>query len=232
MPHLPQLPYLEAPERAFALFGERAVFRAETIAADDGVPLTVLEAGDPAKPTILLINALGVSCLFLTRLAALLSRDNHVLTWESRGLPDYDAPSGEGDFSVQRHAADAARVLAHKGRLPAGVVAYCSGSNVAVHALVEGIIDTDRLCIVSPSMELSTVTARTDYQRTMLPIWEKMSQSGPRYAALVRALIQQNRKPHDGTLESELSVVNNLPFRTDVSTHRYAQMQAACLKFD
>jgi pimeloyl-ACP methyl ester carboxylesterase len=226
-----RLPYLEPPERAFSMVREAGVFREDTVVADDGVPLTVLEAGDPARPAVLLVNALGVSCLFLSRLAQVLARDWHVLTWETRGLPDFSASDGR-DLSVGRHAADAASVLARKAGGVRAVVAYCSGANIAVHALVERIVAADRLCIVSPSMEIPTVEARTDYQRTMLPIWQKIDRSGPRFATLVRAMIRQNWKPWDGTLQSELHHLNNLPFRSSQSTHRYALMQAACLRFD
>lgn len=226
-----RLPYLEPPEREFAMFREVGVFREDTIVADDGVPLTVLEAGDPGRPTVLLVNALGVSCLFLARLARVLAREHHVLAWETRGLPDFAASAG-GDLSVERHCADAASILARKAGDLRAVVAYCSGANIAVHALVGRVLAAERLCIISPSMEIPTVAARTDYQRTMLPIWEKIDQSGPRFAALVRAMIRQNWRPHDGTLESELHHLNNLPFRNNESTHRYALMQAACLRFE
>ena len=222
-----RLPYLEAPERAFAMVREPGVFSEDTLIAGDGTPLTVLEAGDPEKPTVLLINALGVSCLFLARLAKALARDHHVLTWESRGLPDYSAMAEDGDLSVERHCSDATEVLAYKGREADAVVAYCSGANVAVHAIANRTFAANRLCIVSPSMELATATARTVYQRTMLPIWEKMIRLGPRNAALIRALIVQNQPPHDGSLDSELHCLNNLPFRTDEATYRYAQLKAA-----
>lgn len=227
-----RLPYVEDPERDFAVFRELGVFRQETVVASDGTELAVFEAGDAAKPTVLLINALGVSCLFLAKLAAALARDHHVLTWESRGLPDQAALADGGDLSIERHGRDAADVLERKGRRAEAIVAYCAGANTAVYGIANGILDAGRLCIISPSMEMKTVTAKTDYQRTMLPIWENVARSGPRFAALIRALIRQNQKPHDGSLESELTWLNNLPFRTDVSTHRYAQLQAECLKLD
>lgn len=228
----PRLSYLEAPERAFSMCRDMDVFVEDEFVASDGVRLNVLEAGDPSRPTVLLINALGVSCLFLARLARVLARDHHVLSWESRGLPDYASVEGEVDLSVERHAGDAAEILAWKGREAAAIVAYCAGANIAVHALAHGTLATGRLCIVSPSMEVATAKERTHYQRTMLPIWEKMEAMGPRYAALMRALIRQNQKPHDGTLDSELHQLNNLPFRSPETTYRYGMLQAACLKFD
>jgi pimeloyl-ACP methyl ester carboxylesterase len=227
-----RLPYLEDTERAFSMCRDMEVFSEDTLVASDGVRLRVLEAGDPSKPTVLLVNALGVSCLFLARLARILARDYHLLSWESRGLPDYASVEGEVDLSVERHSSDAAEILAWKGREATAIVAYCAGANIAVHGIANGTLSTGRLCIVSPSMEIATAAARTHYQRTMLPIWEKMSEMGPRYAGLMRALIRQNQKPHDGTLDSELHQLNNLPFRSAETTYRYGLLQAACLKFN
>jgi pimeloyl-ACP methyl ester carboxylesterase len=228
----PRLPYLEEPQRAFALYGGRTVFTEESVESSDGTPLTVLEAGDPQRPTVLLVNALGVSCLFLTEIAKRLADDYHVLTWESRGLPNELPMKGEGDLSVGRHCADGAHVLARKGRKADAMVAYCSGANVAVYAIAKQIIGAKRLCIISPSMEVGAVSEKTHYQRTMPPMWEKIVQSGPRYAALVRVLLRQHREFEAGSIDHELSYLNNLPFRTNQSTYRYAQLQAACLHLD
>ena len=84
----PRLPYLGEQERAFEIYQSRAAFRAASLLASDGVPLTILVAGDPRRPTVLLVNALGVSCLFVANLAMRLAEEYHVVSWESRGLPD------------------------------------------------------------------------------------------------------------------------------------------------
>jgi pimeloyl-ACP methyl ester carboxylesterase len=227
----PRLPYLGARERVFAVYRSLEVFSQESIASSDGTPFTVLTAGDPQRPTVLLVNALGVSCLFLTQIARRLAREYHVITWESRGLPN-DLPNAGGDLSLERHCRDAAHILARKGLRADAIVAYCSGANVAVYGMAKQIIGAMRLCVISPSIEVATALDRTAYQRTMLPMWEKIAQSGPRYAALVRVLLQQRTDADDGSIDYELSYLNNLPFRTNESTYRYARLQAACLQPD
>lgn len=228
----PRLSYLDDEHRRFRIYESAKVFREESIDVDDGTPLTVLQAGARGRPVVLLINALGVSCLFLAEIARRLAQNYHVVTWESRGLPN-ETPIGEGaDFSVERHARDAAAILAHLRVQPQAVVAYCAGANVAVYALARRLIHAGRLCIISPSMHMGAELAQTDYQRTMLPLWEKIAAAGPRYAALVRVLLQQGAKPEAGTIDHELFSLNNLPFRTNESTYRYARLQAECLRLD
>jgi len=231
-PTLPRLPYLDGADRDLALVRDRAAFRERSVVADDGTPLAVFEAGDPDRPTVLLVNALGASCLFLAPLAAALAAERHVLAWESRGLPDVTTLPDDADLSVPRHAADAAAVLAGTGRSAAGIVAFCSGTNVALEAIDTGLVAPARLVVVSPSIELPQAVARTDYQRTMPPIWRSVAGGGPRHAALVRALIKQAVPADDGSPEAELRRIDGLPFRTDASTYRYAVMQADCLARD
>ena len=169
-----------------------------------------------------------MSSLFLAPLARRLSRRYHVVTWETRGLPDYAAAIGELDLSVARHAGDAAQALSSLGAEPKAIIAYCSGSNVAVYGLTSDVFQAKRLCLVSPSIAVPDVEEKTDYQRTMLPIWKKVSRDGRKTAAIVRTLIQQNRMAFDGSVEAELAGLNSLPFKNDDTTLRYARMQAAC----
>jgi pimeloyl-ACP methyl ester carboxylesterase len=71
---------------------------------------------------------------------------------------------------------------------------------------------------------------KTDYQRSILPLWSKISQEGLRMAALVRALLQQPKKTFDNTMDEELSAINNLPFQSNEHTYRYAQLHTPCLQ--
>ncbi len=230
---IPELPYLEDGQRSFAVCKSAAIFRERIIEADDGTPLSVFRAGKSEAPAILLVNALGVSCLFLAQVASRLASDYHVITWESRGLPDSRQLKEDGNLSIERHCRDAAAILGHGEIRCAGIVAYCSGTNVAVFGLAEGILRSRALCIVSPSMRLGQSTEQTRYQRTMLPLWETVARSGPRHAALVRALLEQGQKQTiPGSVDWELECLNNLPFRTNESTYRYARLQAECLKHD
>ena len=227
------LPYLDDIQRGYAVCQEGEIFANQTVLARDGVPLSVFSAGEPDLPVILLVNALGVSCLFLTRLARVLGTKYRVLTWEARGLPDERTLPFDADASLARHAADLADILAWSRpvRLVA-VVTFCSGVNVALYAMAMGVLDVDRLCIVSPSIELAAATERSEYQQTMMPLWRKVAASGVRMAGLVRVLLEQGQPTDRDAAVRELWALNALPFRSAESTLRYARMQAACLDLD
>ncbi len=228
---LDDLPYLGDTERAFGVMREVEVFEHAPLRTDDGVTLRVLNAGPADSPVVLLVNALGVSSVFLTRLAQLLTPRWRVLSWESRGLPNPD--DATIDVSLERQAADMAAVVAAAGVRPEAVVSFCSGSNVAAWALAKGVLSARAWCTLSPSISTGE-GAVTTYQRTMLPLWRQVAEKGPRYAALVRALIVKQGAPADGLQGTarELLHMNNLPFATPESTHRYAQIQSACQQAD
>ncbi|MCR6480866.1 alpha/beta hydrolase [Variovorax sp. ZS18.2.2] len=228
-----RLPYLCEAHRSLAVVVEGAgVFRQRTATTDDDVRLAVFEAGDERKPTVLLVNALGISVLFMAALAKRLARDHHVVTWESRGLPDFDAFDPEVDLSIRQQALDAVAVLPRPAKAVHAIVAFCSGANIAAYAVANGLLDTQRLCLISPSIELPDALEKSDYQRTMLPLWPKVVTGGTRYAALVRALLQKGADTEGGDDNPALSLLNGLPFDTAESTYRYAQLQAACLEVD
>ncbi|KVN19684.1 alpha/beta hydrolase [Burkholderia stagnalis] len=231
------LPYLDARQRAFDALRPLDALAAHTVTASDGVPLAAFEAGDPDAPTVLVVNALGVSAAFVAPLAARLAERHRVILWESRGLPDGGGEAA--DLSLARHAQDAADVLAalggangHANGRVAAIVAYCSGANIAAYALDERLLAAGRLVIVSPSMEVAGVTERTLYQKSVLPLWQRIADGGAAYAGLVRVLLNQARRVDDGSLDYQLATLNGLPFGDDASICRYAAMQAACLRED
>ena len=251
------LPYLDARQRAFDALRPLDALAAHTVTASDGVPLAAFEAGVPDAPTVLVVNALGVSAAFVAPLAARLAERHRVILWESRGLPDGGGDAA--DLSLARHAQDAADVLAALGGADgrangranghanghadgradgradghvAAIVAYCSGANIAAYALDARLLAAERLVIVSPSMEVAGVTERTLYQKSVLPLWQRIADGGASYAGLVRVLLNQARRVDDGSLDYQLATLNRLPFGDDASICRYAAMQAACLRED
>jgi pimeloyl-ACP methyl ester carboxylesterase len=224
--------YLDDQQRAFTIHADAAFLREEIISSSNGAPLTVYEAGAAHSPVVVLINPLGMSCLFMTRLALRLAEHFRVISWESRGLPDYAAvqPDGKEDWSLESHCQDLLAILRHKQCEMEAIVSFCSGANIAVHGLSNGLLKTQRLCMVSPSLEMGEVGGKTDYQRGILPLWSKIAQDGLRMATLVRVLLQQSESKFDSNTDYELSVINNLPFKSNEHTLRYAQLHTPCLQ--
>jgi pimeloyl-ACP methyl ester carboxylesterase len=225
-----RFPYLSERERCFDVVRRASILVDHTVRSKDGRRLAVFTAGDPDAPTVLMINPLGASCLFLVKLIAALTRCRRIVTWETPGLPDSfpEDPAGGLAWDPQSHAQDLAAVLAATapGRIDS-VIAYCSGSYLALHAIALGLVAPSRIALVSPPLEVRSAGPRTLYQQTIPPLLVRVARDGPKAAALVRAIMQRGvrRAPEDN--DYELHVLNNLPFSSDESVYRYACLHAA-----
>lgn len=234
-----RFPYLDETGRTSSVCRAADVFSYRQVVAPDGFALDVYSAGDPAAPLALLVNPLGISCLFMGPLARRLASEFHVVTWEHRGLPD--TASIDGAWPLQTHCDDMAAVLdgvaaargakAGKPRCQA-MVSYCSGAHLAILALGCGKVEAGRLCLVSPSFDLGPHAEKTAYQTTVMPMWPRVVRDGPRMAALVGALLRQVPPACTDPLDAELDAVNRLPFRDDTALMRYAAMLAQSLQLD
>jgi pimeloyl-ACP methyl ester carboxylesterase len=231
-PGAPRFDYLDPQQRAFDMARKAAILREETMLSWDGAPLRVYETGPTAAPVVVLFNPLGISTLFMINLAARLAARFRVITWESRGLPTYTEPQPGDDWSLESHCRDLQSILRQKNCDAESMVTFCSGANVAVYGLSRGMWKTNRLCLISPSLAMGPEPRKTDYQRSVLPLWGKIAQEGVRMAALVRVLLQQSERKFDDQADYELSVINNLPFQKNEHTFRYAQLHAPCVAFD
>jgi 3-oxoadipate enol-lactonase len=224
-------PYLSDAQRGFDLVRRAAVLESRVVAAPDGRPLAAFVAGPPDAPAVLLVNPLGVPCLFFVPLIEVLARDHRVVTWETRGLPAWypdERPDGApGAWAPEVHTADLAAVVAGTGGGVTSVVSYCSGSHVAVHAIARGALAPARVALISPPIELRADGPRTLYQRTMPPLLARVARGGPRTVGLFRALLQQGAQVPAGGIDHELHALNHLPFSSDDRTHRYASLHAA-----
>lgn len=221
-------PYLSEQERRFSMMQEGAALSSTRLRTDDGVTLHALSCGRPDQPVVLLANAVGVSGLFIARLAKALAAHYHVVSWESRGLPDMSTTPLSASVSLERQCLDALAILHYFNSTPSAIVSYCSGSSMAAYALSTKLMTVQAWCAVSPSINIAT-TNQTDYQRTMLPLWQRLADGAPRQAALVKALLTRRSPPGEAGLRSELLHLNGLPFVSVESTYQYARLQAACM---
>ncbi|MDE2077531.1 MAG: alpha/beta hydrolase [Burkholderiales bacterium] len=228
MPDTEAWSYLGEQERQFSVMREGAALTSTRLRTDDGISLHALSCGQPGRPVVLLANAVGVSALFIARLAKALAVHYHVVSWESRGMPDIGTTPLSACVSLERQCQDALAVLRHFDCKPSAVVSYCSGSNVAAYALSTRLMTAQAWCAVSPSINVATAN-QTDYQRTMLPLWRRLAEGNPRQAALVKALLARRNPSEETGPRSELLHLNGLPFASGESTYQYARLQAACM---
>jgi pimeloyl-ACP methyl ester carboxylesterase len=199
------------------------------VRSSDGHELSVFTAGAAHLPPVLLLNPLGVSCLFFMNLVAELLGRFRIVTWETRGLSDHGAEGGdEAQWSTDAHVQDLRAVLhSADARRPPAIVSYCSGSYVGLFAVAQGIVPApSRLVLVSPPLELGGGAERTLYQKTFPPLLSRIAHSGPGMAAVVRRIMLQAAEADASGVDRELLALNALPFATNESTHRYACLHA------
>jgi pimeloyl-ACP methyl ester carboxylesterase len=228
-----RFPYLGVAEQGFEVCARAALLEYRTIEAGDGRPLATFTAGPASAPVVLVVNPLGASCLFFAKLIERLVRTRRVVTWESRGLTERfpEAPAGDHEWAPDTQVGDLAAVLAAaKVARVESVIAYCSGSYTALYAAATGAITASRIALISPPLEVEAAgpgDGRTLYQQTVPPLLSRIARHGPKTAAVIRAILRQGSHAAPGDPDYELHVLNNLPFRGDDSTYRYASLHAA-----
>lgn len=228
------LPYLTSEQRRFSVCEHVSRFSVRVLFTDDAVPLWLYEAGDESRPCVILINPLGISCVFLLPLGALLADQFHVITWESRGLPNY-IPREHGpqvNYSLARQSRDLAWILRERTSCCAGLVAYCSGASLAAYGLGRRIFEAQKVCFVSPSLNLGSDTRKTDYQRYVLPLWPQVLRDPATMLPVVRALLGKANHQFACQLDRELAVMNALPFGSDATIYRYAELLTPALELN
>lgn len=196
-----------------------------TVCAHDGLPLKAYRAGEPTSPPLLLINPIGVSVLLLAPLMRFLARRYFVLSWESRGLPSVSPHDDEVSLTVEDHIQDACTLLAQHGIAKADLVAFCSGTSIALPLLQRRAIGARKAVLISPSILIDGEVQMTNYQRTVIPIWNEVMTKGRDYCAIISNFMRAAR-PTPGDLVAEIDYVNRLPFIDGQSTYRYAKLHS------
>lgn len=102
---------------------------------DDGIRLYWRMEGSTAKPTLLLLHALGTDMSVWDRMAPLLLAHFQLLRFDMRGHGASDAPSG--DYSLAQMASDADVVMKSAGIAAATVAGLSIGGMVAMQLALD-----------------------------------------------------------------------------------------------
>ncbi|MEJ2417848.1 MAG: alpha/beta hydrolase [Exilibacterium sp.] len=197
-----------------------------TNSSHDGRNISFFTAGKEDKPTVLLACPVGISCLLLVKLIEFLHQDYFVITWESRGLPNYYADDRIEEWSPDSHAKDILTVVNALNRNVDHAISFCSGSYPLLYALANRYIHASSLCLISSPIELAELEDRTSYQEAFIPLLPRIAESGIGMAKLVRSLIKQGVRSSETGVEDTLLYINNLPFEKDEHTYRYALLHS------
>ena len=105
----------------------RCGLQKQTIRGRDGEPLTYYRRGK--GPTVVLLNAYGVSLTFWEPVTASLLKSHQVLIWECRGC----SPNGASrPYTIREHADDLDQILRCERVDRAHLLAWCTGPKVAL----------------------------------------------------------------------------------------------------
>ena len=204
----------------------------------DGGIIDVFYCGPPGAPGIVLSSPLGVSSLFFAGLVRHFSTTFRVVMWERRGLYPPVPESIDGDEALrQRQLNDMqeAMVVAGVGKRVRAVVSYCSGCYVALLSVIRGLLEAPRLlCLIGPPLEIEGLdsSSKTLYQNTFVPLLERIAESGPSMAGLVRAIMARADRPEHVGIDAELFRLNDQPFAGAEDTYRYARLHHAWRRLD
>src|SRR5688572_25690092 len=112
-----------------------------TTVRTDSAALHVRSAGDPARPTVVLVHGYPDASVVWDDVAARLASDHHVVTYDVRGMGHSAAPTGPHPYRLARLADDLFAVIdAVSADAPAHVVGHDWGSIQSW----EAVTDPDR----------------------------------------------------------------------------------------
>jgi pimeloyl-ACP methyl ester carboxylesterase len=219
------------------------VFRHSTVAASDGLLLDLFEAGDPHKPPVVLINAYGMPAAFWEPLATDLQSDHHVITWESRGVPNLDQPFDPRRCGVAEHTDDLRAVLDAKGVDRPRVVAWCTGAQVTLRFASLSPERLESAVLLSGSFRTLPGVPLSEFQSTMNFMYRECAPSrtqselyykmvfagaaGGAPSARPQPAAKSAPKSPWGDVPAPLLKLTSTPFQTAESLFRYANMLVA-----
>jgi pimeloyl-ACP methyl ester carboxylesterase len=112
---------------------------ARVITASDGVQLAVVECGQPAAPTVLLVHGYPDTHRIWDDVCAALAADHHVVRYDVRGAGRSGRPADLRGYRLDQLADDLFAVAAAVSpSRPVHVAAHDWGSVQAWHAVTDG----------------------------------------------------------------------------------------------
>jgi non-heme chloroperoxidase len=115
-----------------AVAGDAPAWRYSTVAGADGVPLNVVEAGNPAAPAIVFVHGIGQSYLaWEEQLRSPLAASHHLVAFDLRGHGNSGKPDTRDAYADRRKWADDVQaVLRATTTSPALLVGWSYGTAV------------------------------------------------------------------------------------------------------
>lgn len=200
----------------------------------DGASVCAYVGGNLTAPTVVLVNALGMSIDFWLPLARKLAPRFRILTWESRGVGEADGDFEVESYGVAFHVNDLLSLLEINGVDAAHVVAWCNGSQVALRFAASRPERVDHLVLLNGSFNLPEDVPRTSFEKNMRMLMPKIAHNiayAKIYHQMAAASSTQGDNPLRGQapalmVAADPALLNlaNAAFRTPGRLYRYAHL--------
>ena len=217
---------------------EGSIFARSYVKSWDDTPLCVHALGDSSKENLIIINAFGMPVDFVTPLAKRLSKQFHVITWDTRWVPGLTHNFDLDKCDSLTHARDLKAILDHFEIERCAVVGWSSGVQVALRAMSEyadrfhaGVLLNGGI-----SLQLAEGEQMTEYEaniRSLLPKIGKSKRMAKLYCDLIygaSSQLAQTDQKSIGTIltstDPHLLYMTSMPFRTPEALYRYANMMS------
>ncbi len=224
-----------------------SVFTRGEVKSFDQSLLSTYACGDPSKVPVVLSNAVGMPAAFWTPLAARLSNQNHVLTWETRGVPSFDPDFAQKECDVDAHVRDLLAVLTENGIQQAHLIGWCTGALVALKAAYLAPERVRSLVLLNGSFSLSAAHPRTPFERNMRLVMPRIASSRRTAELYYRTIYLPTRngggsEPTDQaevqiaqllmSTDPDLIHLTSYPYDSVDTLHRYGRLITETLKED
>ncbi len=219
--------------------GGQHFFKRNSVLGRDGTTLrsyqTLAHPNTTAKPCVVLVNAYGMPVGLMLPLAQALSHKFHVLTWESRGVPDVSASFNPLAVSVGDHAADLVALLDAHNVERAHVVGWCTGAQVALRFASDHSKRLQGLVLLNGCYTLPASVQISAYRELVRELMREVA-TQPEFAKTYYAMIYG--KKGSGIAGVGVEIVSDVlnftdpdllhltsaPFQSSEALYRYAVM--------
>ncbi len=163
-----------------------------TYVSRDGEKINLFKLGDPKSEKLVLLPPYGMSFLLLSRLAKSLSRYFYVLSWESKGCPDFAVKMSEDDLSLATQANYFLNILDQEQFEQFHFVGWCQAAQLLVYTLFHHDVNPHTVSWIAPA-GLGFSLLESEFERCALPIYLQIAEKGAGYAEKLSVILDKYR---------------------------------------
>jgi nucleoside-diphosphate-sugar epimerase/pimeloyl-ACP methyl ester carboxylesterase len=216
---------------------EESVFNRVRIVTRDGVALSAFESRNPNDVPVVIINALGMAVAFWLNMTRRLTQSFRVLTWESRGVPDFFATFDPDRCGIKDHVNDLLALLDSRSIRATHLLAWCNGAQVALSFASQFPERTLSLVLLNGAFNSPPNITRSVVEKNMRSIMPRIAKRRKDTELFFRIMNSGRfQKSREGSKEDvplssvcsnpALVHLTSAPFKTSELLYRYANVIA------